>query len=74
MAEHVDHDTRYPHIGSFQAKANQAAGIPNGERDHATADQLVQAANWMMARIAEHCRRHDEPVPSWDEQGDDGTT
>ncbi len=73
MSEHIDHDTRYPHVASFQAKANQAAGIRAGGRDHATVQQMIQMANWMMARITEHCRRHGEPVPSWAEEGDDGT-
>jgi superfamily II DNA or RNA helicase len=72
MAEHIGHDTRYPHIASFQAKANEAVGVAPGGRDHATAGQMIEMADWMMARITEHCRRHSEPVPSWAE-GDDAT-
>lgn len=65
MHEHLDHDQRYDHIGSFQNLANQAAGIPRGGRDHATTAQLTAVADWMIVRIIEHCQTHDEPVPSW---------
>lgn len=65
MHEHLDHDSRYSHVGEFQSLANRAADIPRGGRDQASTDQLNAVADWMMARITEHCQAHNEPMPSW---------
>jgi superfamily II DNA or RNA helicase len=70
MVDHIDHDVRYANVGVFQAKANEAANIPSGGRDQATGAQLQAAAEWMMARIVEHCQVHHEDVPSWTDGGE----
>lgn len=68
MQQHIDHDNRYDYIGIFQNHVNRAAGIPRGERDAASTDQLRSASDWVIARIAEHCQTHGEPMPSWAEE------
>jgi superfamily II DNA or RNA helicase len=67
MSFHVRHDDRWATVGAFQAQANDAASprIPNGGRDHATTEQLAACAEWMRARVVEHCQAHKEWVPSW---------
>jgi len=67
MAYHVDHDMRFDSVEVFQARANRAAGIPRGGRDQATAEQLKTCADWIAARVAEHCRHHEELPPAWAE-------
>lgn len=49
----------------FQAKANEAAAIPTGERDMATDEQLATAEAWMVARIYHHCEDTGCQVPTW---------
>ena len=63
MQHHVEHDREFANVGVFQGQANDAAGIPQGGRDHATGDQLATAAAWMTARIYEHCQRMEEIPP-----------
>lgn len=63
MQHHLEHDADFANVGMFQGHANDAAGIPQGGRDQASADQLATAAAWMTARIYEHCRRFDEIPP-----------
>jgi superfamily II DNA or RNA helicase len=71
MSVHIGHDSRYDAIGAFQTAANKAAGIPfdsagKGMQDLASPQQLRDRAEWMRARIAEHCRAHDDcHEPSW---------
>jgi superfamily II DNA or RNA helicase len=70
MSMHIDHDSRYDTVGAFQTAANKAAGIPfdragKGMHDVASPHQLRDRAEWMRARIAEHCGTHDCPEPSW---------
>jgi superfamily II DNA or RNA helicase len=70
MIDHIDHDLRYASVGVFQAQANEAANVPRGGRDQASGAQLQAAAEWMMARIIEHCEAHNETVPSWTDGGE----
>lgn len=67
MSYHVRHDDRWQTVGAFQGQANDAARppIPQGGRDHATSKQLAACAEWMRARVVEHCQAHKEWVPSW---------
>ena len=65
MAHHVEHDPRYTGPGAFQAKANDAAGVPNGERDMASEEQLATIEAWMRARLREHFDNCDESTPKW---------
>jgi superfamily II DNA or RNA helicase len=63
---HVSHDARYATVGAFQAQANLAAGLPAaGGRDQATSEQLAVVAEWMIARVLEHCKTHEEWTPRW---------
>jgi hypothetical protein len=72
MVYHVDHDAHFASVELFQWQANEAAGIPRGGRDQATAEQLKTCAEWMAARITEHCQQHQEPLPPWAEENGDG--
>lgn len=65
MQAHIDHDDAFADIRQFQALANDAAHIPRGERDHASAEELEDCLYWMCDRIADHCRRYEEEVPEW---------
>jgi hypothetical protein len=67
MEKHIGHDDRFASVSVFQAAANQAGSIPMGGRDQATARQLATAADWMAARVREHCLDHNEQVPAWAE-------
>lgn len=67
MEKHIGHDDRFASVSVFQAAANQAGSIPMGGRDQATARQLATAADWMAARVREHCLDHNEQVPAWTE-------
>ncbi len=67
MEKHVGHDSRFTTVGVFQGRANDAGGIPTGGRDQATTRQLATVADWMTARIREHCRTHGETVPGFAE-------
>lgn len=65
MEKHIGHDSRFETVKHFQWQANQAAGIPSGGRDHASSAQLMACADWMCARIVEHCQAQEEQAPSW---------
>lgn len=65
MSKHIDHDAKFRSVGQFQNKANDAVGIPTGGRDQASLLQLERCAEWMRARVLEHCDRHSEEMPSW---------
>lgn len=65
MSYHIRHEDRWPTVGAFQAQASDAAHIPIGGRDHATTAQLAACAEWMRARVIEHCQAQGEWVPSW---------
>lgn len=65
MERHIGHEARFPTVGVFQGKANDAGEIPAGGRDQATAQQLALAASWMCARIREHCEANEEQVPEF---------
>ncbi|HZD70366.1 MAG TPA: DEAD/DEAH box helicase family protein, partial [Actinomycetes bacterium] len=71
MVYHVDHDAHFDSVERFQGQANQAASIPRGGRDQATGEQLRTCADWMAARVAEHCQQHEEPLPAWAEDEED---
>jgi len=62
MVAHIGHETRFQDVRQFQAKANEAAGIPNGERDQADNDKLKLLWSWVRDRVVEHCQAHNEPL------------
>jgi superfamily II DNA or RNA helicase len=68
MEKHIGHDSRYTTVGVFQGRANDAGGIPSGGRDQASMRQLATVADWMTARIREHCRDYGEKVPAFAEE------
>jgi superfamily II DNA or RNA helicase len=69
MEKHIGHDSRYSNVGVFQGQANDAGGISTGGRDHATPEQLSMAADWMRARVREHCSNNNEPTPAFAKGG-----
>lgn len=64
MKHHTDHDARYETIGVFQGQANAAAGLATVRgRDNASAAQLAEVEDWMLARVREHCSTHGCTLP-----------
>lgn len=55
MAHHLEHDDRWANMGWFQNEANDAAGIPRGGRDQASATELAAAQAWVTEKILQHC-------------------
>ncbi|KQR08579.1 hypothetical protein ASF78_20270 [Cellulomonas sp. Leaf334] len=64
MTNHLDHDSRYSTIGTFQYQANNAAGIRQGERGDAGSKELAEVEVWMLARVREHCNTHGCALPT----------
>jgi superfamily II DNA or RNA helicase len=71
MSQHIGHDDRWGDVGLFQVAANKAARIPYDYgkrkwlRESASPAQLKDCAEWMLARITEHCDSHDCRLPTW---------
>ena len=64
MTNHLEHDSRYTTIGTFQYQANNAAGIRQGERGSASTQELAVVESWMLARVREHCDTHGCALPA----------
>jgi hypothetical protein len=64
MSHHVEHDDRYSTVWVFQGQANSAAGIAQGERADATAQQLASVEEWMLASVRQHCTGQGCALPS----------
>jgi len=74
MVAHISHEKRFQDVRQFQAKANEAAGIPNGARDQADNDKLKLLWSWVRDRVVEHCQTHNEPLqPYMELEQEEGT-